>query len=403
MYMDEAEFRTSFGTAFDAAMSEAKSYVEDAGKLRNEIARWEACRDRDILQAPFPDQFLHRMMQYRGFVRHPDRLKNWILSKANHRGETSPHLPIMMDIEPDSRCNFRCIMCARAKRGVGAKSKPRLTFEEFKQIIDTNMQFVEVKLQGIGEPLLNHDLFAMIRYATHHDIWVRSTINGSLLHKNDNFKKLIDSGIGEVQLSFDGATKEVFEKIRLGANFDQILTNIKQLNDYVRTKDRDFTRMWVLLQQNNRFQFLDFIELAARLGFRRLTYSMVLTGWGEEECFDSLKTGAFTNEEEAAILTEARKYGIEVSTWNCTDRYRLDSLQTLCAWPFSRAFLTSDSRIMPCGLIGYRDDINFGSALHIREAWNAEPYRNFRRAHIEGNIPSFCRECYETNPEKFHA
>lgn len=302
MLMDEQEFQREYGEQFEAAMAEARDYVRHPEKLQGEVDEWEASRDRTRLGAPRPDQFAYRMMNYRGFVRFPDRLKNHLVAKADIREEYCRSLPIMMDIEPDSRCNFRCIMCARAKEGVKSKKKPSLTFDEFRQFMDNNPQFTEVKVQGVGEPLLNPDLFEMIRYAIDRDTWVRTTVNGSLLHRNENYKKLIDSGIGEVQTSFDGATKEVFEKIRVGSDFDQVVANLKLMNDYVATKDRDYTRMWVLLQNNNRHQLLDFIELAARMGFRRMTYSVVLTGWGDEDCFDDLKTKAFTDDEEAAIL-----------------------------------------------------------------------------------------------------
>ena len=395
MLMDERTFQEKYGQQFAAAMAAAKAYVDDPARLRREVAAWEHKRDRTRLSVPHPDQFAYRMMNYRGFVRFPQRLKNYIVAQADIREEVCQSLPIMMDIEPDSRCNFRCIMCARAKAGVRPKVEPRLTFDAFKRFLDNNPQFTEVKIQGVGEPLLNPDLFDMIRYAIDRDTWVRTTVNGSLLHKNENYKRLIDAGIGEVQTSFDGTTREVFEKIRVGSDFERVVANLKLLNDYVSTKDRDYTRMWVLLQSNNRHQLLDFIALAARMEFRRITYSVVLTGWGEEACFADLKTKAFTAEEEACILAVANQAGIDVSVWNCTDRFRIGSPQTVCPVPFSRAFIASDMRVIPCGTIGYAEDVNFGPALEFEKKWNSSQYRTFRRAHLNGNIPAFCRECYD--------
>ncbi|MBN2139899.1 MAG: radical SAM protein [Desulfovibrionaceae bacterium] len=395
MLLDQQTFEQRFGPRFEEAMAEARDYVDHPDKLRAEVDDQEAGRDRAKLSVPRPDQYAYRMMNYRGFVRFPERLKNYIVAKADIREEYCDSLPVMMDVEPDSRCNFRCIMCARAKEGVRSKDKPRLTFDEFRRFMDTNPQFVEVKVQGVGEPLLNPDLFDMISYAISRDTWVRTTVNGSLLHKDENYKRLIDSGIGEVQTSFDGATKEVFERIRVGSDFERIVANLKLMNEYVATKDRDYTRMWVLLQNNNRHQLLDFIELAAGMGFRRMTYSVVLTGWGEEDCFDDLKTKAFSPEEEARIIEVGKKEGVDVSVWNCTDRFRVGSPETLCPVPFSRAFIASDLRIIPCGTIGYSPEVDFGNALEFRKHWNSKQYRRFRRAHLEGNIPKFCRECYD--------
>lgn len=392
MLMSDEEFLRLYKDQYDAALAEAKGYVNDPGSLRREVDEQAAKADPTRLVVPRPDQFTYRMMNYRGFVRFPERLKNYILAKNEARSEECLSLPFMMDVEPVSRCNFRCIMCANVKR----EGKPRsdLSLADFKTFMDQNPQFVEVKIQGVGEPLLNRDLFGMIEHATLRDTWVRTTVNGSLLHVNDNYKRLIDSGIGEVQTSFDGATKDVFEHIRAGADFDQIVKNLTALNAYVATKDRDYTRMWVLLQSNNRHQLLDFITIAARMGFRRMTYSVVLTGWGEENSFSDLKVRPFTDEEEERILALAKKEGVEVSVWNCTDRFRIGSPETLCPVPFARAFIGSDLRILPCGTIGHHEDINFGHALGFRENWNSPTYRQFRKAHLEGRIPSFCRECY---------
>lgn len=392
MLMSDEEFLRLYKDQYDTALAEARSYVDNPARLRCEVDEQASAADRTRLVVPKPDQFTYRMMNYRGFVRFPERLKNYILARNESRTEECLSLPFMMDVEPVSRCNFRCIMCANVKRE--GKPKPDLSLADFKRFMDLNPQFVEVKIQGVGEPLLNRELFGMIEYATARDTWVRTTVNGSLLHVDDNYKRLVDSGIGEVQTSFDGATGEVFEMIRTGADFDQIVKNLTALNAYVATKDRDYTRMWVLLQSNNRHQLLDFIRMAARMGFRRMTYSVVLTGWGEENSFSDLKVGPFSEEEEERILALAAQEGVDVSVWNCTDRFRIGSPETLCQVPFARAFIGSDLRILPCGTIGHYDDINFGHALNFRENWNAPTYKAFRRAHLDGRIPSFCRECY---------
>ncbi|HWR03255.1 MAG TPA: radical SAM protein [Humidesulfovibrio sp.] len=392
MLMSDEEFLRLYKDQYDAALAEAKGYVDDPASLRREVDQQAAQADAARLVAPRPDQFTYRMMNYRGFVRFPERLKNYILAKNEARSEESLALPYIMDIEPVSRCNFRCIMCANPKRE--GKPKSDLTLDGFKAFMDQNPQFVEVKIQGLGEPLMNRDLFGMIEHAIARDTWVRTTVNGSLLHVNDNHKRLIDSGIGEVQTSFDGATKEVFEHIRAGADFDQIVKNLTALNAYVATKDRDYTRMWVLLQSNNRHQLLDFIPLAARMGFRRMSYSVVITGWGDEDRFSDLKVRPFSDEEEGRILELAKKEGVDVSVWNCTDRFTLDSPANLCCWPFGRAFIGSDLSILPCGLISHLDNVQLGNALEFREAWNSPAYRAFRKKHLEGRIPDFCRECY---------
>jgi MoaA/NifB/PqqE/SkfB family radical SAM enzyme len=59
----------------------------------------------------------------------------------------------------------------------------------------------------------------MTRYAREKHIWVRTTTNASLLHLKDNYRKMIDADVNELQISVDGASKQVYEGIRCGANY----------------------------------------------------------------------------------------------------------------------------------------------------------------------------------------
>lgn len=93
--------------------------------------------------------------------------------------------------------------------------------------------FTRSKIQGIGEPFLHKDFIQMVEYASSRDIWTRSTTNATILHqKNENYKKIIDAGIGELQISVDGTTKESYELIRKGAHFERMIENCKLINSY---------------------------------------------------------------------------------------------------------------------------------------------------------------------------
>ncbi len=163
-----------------------------------------------------------------------------------------------MDIEPNSRCNFRCIMCQVSEWENGKRSED-MTLEQLQAFIESQPGLTEVKLHGMGEPLMHPRYIEMVRYLVERDLWVRTNTNSSLLHARDNYRRLIDAGIGEIQTSVDGATKEVFEKIRRRSNFEQVVSNLTLLNRYANTKDRPYTRMWVVVQEYNRHQIFEFV------------------------------------------------------------------------------------------------------------------------------------------------
>ena len=350
------------------------------------------------LPVPQPDQLAFRKTLYKGFLKNPYRLENYVKTKSVTRDLDLDFLPSRLDIEPNSRCNFRCNMC-QVNDWPGGKRAEDLSLKDFKTLIDLNTQLTEIKLQGLGEPLLHKNFIEMIEYAVKKDIWVRTSINGSLLHKKDNYSRLIDSGVSEILCSFDGTTKEVFEQIRKNACFEQIVNNYSVLNDYSEQKGVIKTRMWVVVQNKNKEQLFDFIVLAEKMKFKRLTFSLYLTGWGQE------KWTNINNKQQASVLkirsqcedllNEAKKRGISLSFWDISSRFSYKSKDTLCPWPFEFAYVASDKKIVPCCMISSPDVCTLGEGVDFKKIWNNSEYKEFRNKHIEGNLPTYCKICYD--------
>src|SRR5271169_2138835 len=173
------------------------------------------------------------------------------------RGAQINYLPVKLDIENVSRCNFRCTMCPVSDWDRGQRAND-LKLDDFKRLIDEQIGLVEIKLQGLGEPTMQRDdYFTMIRYARAKHIWVRTTTNASLLHLKDNYRKMIDTDANEIQISIDGATKDVFESIRRGSVFERVKSNCTLINAYSRQMGVERTKMWTVVQRANWHQLED--------------------------------------------------------------------------------------------------------------------------------------------------
>jgi len=106
--------------------------------------------------------------------------------------------------------------------------KGYMEFSLFKKIIDEAKHFIyDASLHHTGESLLYPEFFEMIRYAKINGIYTRLHTNAILLTEEKS-RGLIDSGLDFISFSFDGYDKGTFEKIRIGANFDNTLHNIKR-------------------------------------------------------------------------------------------------------------------------------------------------------------------------------
>jgi len=346
------------------------------------------------LPKPSPDRALYQSILSDGFLVYPERKANYDLYATSQHSSHVDYFPIKLDIEPTSRCNFRCPMCLMSSWENGMRADD-LSFDAFKEVVDAQTGLIELKLQGLGEPLLNRELFRMIDYARRRHIWVRTSTNASLLHQNENYRKLIDADICEVQVSVDGTTKEVYEAIRRGGQFDTIVENCRLLNEYGKKKEKDRMRMWVVLQKSNAHQLYDFPRFAAELGFSRLTIAPELTDWGQDEwAVRNKKIAADESLNAERLLAEAQKWGVEVTSWDVGLLYSFESDTTRCPWPFNRVFISSDTRITPCCKTCDPREVDLGNAQDFYAVWQGEAYRGLRASHLAGQVPDYCKSCY---------
>jgi molybdenum cofactor biosynthesis enzyme MoaA len=330
----------------------------------------------------------------------PRRRANYeAYSKARaNRTAKLDYLPIKLDIENVSRCNFRCTMCQVSDWHKGTRAKD-LSPESFKRIIDEQYGLVEIKLQGMGEPLLQRDDFIeMVKYARKSHIWVRTTTNASLLHLRNNYKKLIDADPNEVQISIDGASKETFEGIRRQSDFEKVIENCITINNYCRQQNVRRTKMWVVVQKQNVHEAHQLLELAHRVGFEDLVYSVDLNFWGQQS-WQTANTAVAAEDEMSPELCEelvrrGERLGVRVSFWIIMDKFSTESQSHLCPWPFERAFVSSDERVVPCCMIANPQVSDLGGAQNFSETWTGKAYNDFRQAHLDGNIPDVCKSCY---------
>jgi pyrroloquinoline quinone biosynthesis protein E len=374
------------------------SQVQEQSQANAALAARRQLRE---LPAPEPAAGLEAYRRERelALASSPRRRENFEkYTRSLRRSATVDYLPIKLDIENVSRCNFRCTMCVVSDWPKGKRGED-MELEDFKRLIDEQYGLVEIKLQGIGEPTLQgDDFFEMIRYARARHIWVRTTTNASLLHAKDNYKKLVDSDVNEIQISIDGADRATFESIRRGSRFEKVIENCKLINAYCREKGVTRTKMWTVAQRGNQHQLEDLVRLAHEAGFTNQVFSLELTNWGLAEW--DVRNGQVNVEDSLdhdrllALAEQGKQLGNKVWFWNITEKFSTSSPDKLCPWPFERAFVSSDSRTVPCCIIGNPDAYELGRGKGFLETWNSDEYVAFRQAHLDGNLPKICEFCY---------
>jgi MoaA/NifB/PqqE/SkfB family radical SAM enzyme len=373
-----------------AIMTEIVDYMDDGSAL-------------GTLPTPEPVPDVNTYLRERriSLSRSTSRLKNYITyMKSDRRSADVNYLPIRLDFENVSRCNFACTMCTVSDWHKGTRAAD-MPLDAFKRLIDEQYGLVEIKIQGLGEPTMQREAyFEMIKYARSRNIWVRTTTNASLLHLNNNYQKLVDSGVNEIQISIDGADKATFESIRRQSVFEQVVKNCKLINSYCDSKGVELTKMWTVVQKGNRHQLFHLVDLADEMGFRSMGFSLNLVDFGTER-WREINNGvtvetSFTRREAEGLMVKGAQLGIKVRFWSVTQKYTIDDPGRLCPWPFERAYISSDLRVVPCCIIGNPDVSEIGSAReNFSNVWYGEHMREFRAAHLRGEIPQVCHSCYD--------
>ncbi|MBI5197655.1 MAG: radical SAM protein, partial [Nitrospirae bacterium] len=165
-----------------------------------------------------------------------------------------PYGPLRLWVEPTAFCNLKCPMCT--SKDIPEEKVGYMDFGLYRKIIDEARDFVyDINLFLGGESLFHKEFPEMIRYARAAGIGTRLSTNATTLTK-EKTAALLDAGLDFILFSFDGFEKEIYEKIRVNANFEKTLDHITA---FLREKARRGARKPFVV-----FQVIEFSDLTGR-------------------------------------------------------------------------------------------------------------------------------------------
>jgi MoaA/NifB/PqqE/SkfB family radical SAM enzyme len=130
-------------------------------------------------------------------------------------------------IETTTRCNLKCIMCARLDDPRPGEDLPYMAFERCMESLVPHLSRID--LNGHGETFINKQFMQIFEQAKKTNSYVAITTNATLIDEA-TADSLVRLGMDEMVISIDAASPELFEKIRKGARFQKVLENIDKIN-----------------------------------------------------------------------------------------------------------------------------------------------------------------------------
>lgn len=296
--------------------------------------------------------------------------------------------PSYVQIEPTTKCNLKCKICIRSR--LEPRVSDDMQLDLFKSIIDQLRRPLyatqAINMTGLGEPFMNPNIISMVRYAKSKGLSVMMDTN---LTKVDDeiLKDVIDSRLDTLVVSFDGACKETFESIRVGAVFEKVIENTKLLLEL--KKKLNVKKPAIVLnstiREENVHEIPEMIKAAEDLGVNGIVFmKQAVPGekYRESKLFDAMPEKIFSS--------------TKVKVTGC-----LDHLKSKCCAPRT-CYITFDGKVLPCypiyELIPREEYVHYQmgdlAKQSFREIWFSERYKRFRTQIIDGASMPFCESCF---------
>ncbi len=271
--------------------------------------------------------------------------------------------PPLVQIEPSSICNFRCVFCFETDKTFTDKKSGHMgtmKLELFKKIIDEiegKVQFVT--LASRGEPLVSKEINEMIKYTSGKFLNLKINTNASLLTE-EKIHAILSSNVKTMVFSADAADSNLYKKLRVNGSLEKTIANIKKFKEI----------------HNKHYANNKIITRVSGVKFSK------------EQNFEEMKKLWGDLVDQVAF--------VDYNPWENSYEKKPNGLSTPCSDLWRRMFIWWDGKINPCD-VDYKSKLSVGNVMNkkIDYLWNSDFYNNLRKKHLDNKRQSIspCNAC----------
>lgn len=322
--------------------------------------------------------------------------------------------PTEIEFGFNNTCNLLCVMCHQAD-GIPARKMP---LPMAREVLDQILPFaLHLTPSDASEPLIN-DLDAVCALCEQHDVQMMLYCNGTLLDEKRLHK--IAPFTHRIWFSIDSPEKAMFERLRAGARFEQVIENIRRAVPYCKERLIEVAFNAVVMEPNWH-QMPDLVDFIADLGGDQLALQELLpnsTGYDQlklegrvddavyGEMVEKVKQRAAARSVNVSLHLHA-PFGGELihrpsdpatkAPLITVRELHMESLARLhpgfCPMAMNYVKVTPDGKVYPC--CRGPDELEMGNVLEqpFDEIWNGPAYQEFRRRMFAADYPDVCASC----------
>ncbi|MCJ8347663.1 radical SAM protein [bacterium] len=322
--------------------------------LRPEL-RWTTGSTRDF-------EFIQRLIKKSKDILNT-KLAQWI-DYSNDILIQLPQAPVMLNIEPTNKCNLKCVMCPRdlMTRPLGVMSIKDYT----KLMIQAQEIGVsEVTLNGYGEPFITEEVYEMVSLAKQYGLNIKINTNGHYLNEK-RILKLLEDPPQTLSISLDGATKEVYERVRVNGNFEKVQKAISL--------------------------FLKLRKEQGKENEVKLSLQIIKMDETQEEVDDFCNY--WKDKVDEVHVPNVHNWGGVIQKEGTLNNLKITRYP--CKELFRTMMVFYDGSVSICCAV-FDDNMNMGN-IHqkpLKDIWNSSEYQLLRKHHINGDFHKIdvCKDC----------
>lgn len=305
-----------------------------------------------------------------------------------------------IQIEPTTRCNFKCIFCAGRHYNQGD-----LSCEGLNKILDIFTNLKHVQLQGEGEPLLNPNFFEMLNMLRQKNISVSFVTNGSHF-SSKNISGILEYSdvIKAIMVSIDTLDPEQFKLIRTG-DLHKITEGLETLLEARKKSNKDIPPIGLtatvlkstMKNKNEVAAYYKKLGLNAGVVFQPLqkmdSYIIHYDDSVEDEILDASELeelNLFHKNEELMALNRksfinTSFYGELINGWEPEKKQ--------CYWLEKGLFINYEGNVTPCCSIKPETGFSLGNIYFDSYDTIINNRKIIADHFLKGLIPNCCNNC----------
>lgn len=324
--------------------------------------------------------------------------------------------PAWLEFAPNNLCNLRCVMCGQSDGEplvvMGKEDASRLLDE----VLPTTSLWTP---SALSEPMLAN-LALVVEKCRQHSVYLNFYSNATLL-TGKRFAAIADR-IQKLHISFDSHEKAVYERIRVRADFDQVVRNIGEVLAIAAERAIPVGFV-VVLMADNVPHLAELVDFLAALGAARARCDIRVQplNFDSKGCVGRSATDGFTLPRIARELDRAceraRAHGINFNAdfdgalerhvasvpppvrgilpdvlvhVTETVRQRYPHFCRMVAYYMK---IMPSGAVFPCCMAPHELAMGNVHEESVEAIWNGARYRTLRRRMFAGDYPAACRSC----------